>query len=128
MVCHYYSTPDEEYITLTGLFTQPREAGDTFQFYISRLRNPISQSAVPFKVTTFASVEELEAGRKPDLSGEIDTGDALFKPEQAAKFTDSRVWADVTTVQEYSIFYISFRIPIPVAGGCTITIQLPDEF
>ena len=124
MECHFYAPADEEfeYITLTKLFSEEREAGDTFQFYVARLRNPISQTAVAFRVTTFESYAELKVGERPVLSGEIDTGDAMFLSEQAAKFIDPRVWADVTTVQELSVFYIGFKIPIPVAGGCTVTL------
>ena len=36
--------------------------------------------------------------------------------------------ADVTTVQELTTFFISFKIPLPVEEGCSVTIQLPDEF
>ena len=52
-----------EYITLTGLFKETREAGDTFEFFVSRLRNPISQTAVPFEVITFESIQEVTVGR-----------------------------------------------------------------
>lgn len=52
-----------EYITLTGLFEETREAGDTFEFFVSRLRNPISQTAVPFEVITFESIQEVTVGR-----------------------------------------------------------------
>lgn len=62
------------------------------------------------------------------MNGLIDRANAMFQPEQAAKITDAMVWADTTTVQEFSKFHISFKIPVPVAGGCIVTIQLPDEF
>mmetsp|Transcript_8897 Transcript_8897/g.10927 ORF Transcript_8897/g.10927 Transcript_8897/m.10927 type:complete len:81 (+) Transcript_8897:212-454(+) len=78
MECNYYASGAFEYITLTGLFEETREAGDTFQFYVSRLRNPISQAAVPFEVITFESIQEVTPGREPQLNGLIDSGNAMF--------------------------------------------------
>jgi hypothetical protein len=31
-------------------------------------------------------------------------------------------------VQEFSVFYIAFKVPIPVEQGCIVTIQLPEDF
>ena len=58
MKCMHYSTPFYDYITVSDLFVDEggREAGKTFQFYVSRLRNAISQSPIPFIVTTFDEI------------------------------------------------------------------------
>ena len=40
----------------------------------------------------------------------------MFLAEQAAfiDLAESSIKADVTTVQEFSIFYLSFKVPVPV--------------
>ena len=57
---------------------QGREAGDTFQFYVSRLRNSLSMSAVPFEIITFDSVQRVTDEGESILGGKIDSGDAMF--------------------------------------------------
>ena len=54
----------------------------------------------------------------------------MFLAEQAAfiDLGESSIRADVTTVQEFSTFYLSFKVPVPVQEGCTVLIQLPDDF
>ena len=41
---------------------------------------------------------------------------------------DCYVEAFDTTVQEFSDFTISFKVPVPVEEGCIVTIQLPEDF
>ena len=36
--------------------------------------------------------------------------------------------ADDSTVQEFSVFYLSFKVPVPVEQGCIVTIKLPEDF
>lgn len=79
MSCSVYSTKNYDYITLLNLFKESREAGDPFSFYVSRLRNAISQSPVPFQVLTFASVDELTPEGQYYFSGDIDKGFANFE-------------------------------------------------
>ena len=31
-------------------------------------------------------------------------------------------------MQEFSVFYVSFKVPVPVEKGCIVTIQLPEDF
>ena len=61
MTCSHYSTETFDYITIVDMFSQSngREAGDTFRFYITRLRNPISSTPVDIEVKTFTSVLEV---------------------------------------------------------------------
>ena len=57
--CSVYSTKTYDYITITDMFTFDKDAGELFEFYITRLRNPISQSPVAFEISTFESVSEI---------------------------------------------------------------------
>jgi len=61
------------------MFDEEREAGDTFQFYVSRLRNSISQSPVKFEIVSFVGIEEFSPSGEPIFSGIIDRGDALLQ-------------------------------------------------
>ena len=125
MTCSHYSTETFDYITITDMFSQSngREAGDTFRFYITRLRNPISETPVDIEVKTFTSVLEVQGGQS-FFAGEIDKGYGPFKPTHSAaiKPADCEVRADDHTVQEFSVFYMSFKVPVPVNEGCILTI------
>lgn len=75
MECSFYSTQDLDYITVTNMFPDlGRDAGDPFQFYVSRLRNSISQSPIPFELITFESVIRKTDENESILGGKIDSG------------------------------------------------------
>ena len=62
------------------MFDEDREAGDTFQFYVSRLRNAISQSPVAFEILTFESVNDIVGtSKKYIFNGEIDRGTSYLE-------------------------------------------------
>ena len=73
------SSKTYDYITITDMFTEAREAGKTFEFYVSRLRNAISMTVVQIEVTTFESVQFTPDG-EAIFSGVIDRG---FAPLEA---------------------------------------------
>lgn len=81
-----------------------------------------------FEITTFESIEELVEGRSAVLNGLIDSGYALFTAEQSTAIDFVNVRAELTTVQELSKFYFSFKVPVPLSSGCTVKVQLPDDF
>jgi len=74
MSCSVYSTKNYDYITIVDMFTESREAGDAFSFYVSRMRNAISQSPVPFQILTFESVDELTPEGQYFFTGSVDKG------------------------------------------------------
>jgi len=94
------------------------------------LRNPISQSKVPIEVLTFTSVSEVTPEGQSFFKGEIDRGEAFFEAQESAPMDPSSasVTAENSTVQEFSTFVVTFKVPVPVEEGCIVTIQLPDEF
>lgn len=59
MKCTHWedSSKTYDYITITDMFSDGKEAGKTFEFYISRLRNSISMSPVAIEIVTFESSE-----------------------------------------------------------------------
>lgn len=125
-----YSTFTYDYITITDMFTIDKDAGETFEFYISHLRNPISQSPIPFEVLTFESVSELTPDGQSIFGGEIDRGNTFLEAEESIGIDENvcSVTADDSTVQEFSVFYVAFKVPIPVEEGCIVIIQLPEDF
>ena len=84
-----------DYITITDMFAQGKEAGKTFEFYISRLRNSISQSPVAFEVVTFEAAQLTPDGEST-FTGLIDRGNALFEAQESQKIkaSDCEVKAD----------------------------------
>ena len=64
------------------------------------------------------------------IYGEIDTGVANLIAEGEASIDPaySRVYANDTTVQQYTDFFVAFKVPLPVLGGCIILIEIPDDF
>lgn len=84
MKCTHWEDPSKtyDYITITDMFAQGKEAGKTFEFYISRLRNSISQSPVPFEVVTFEAAELTPDGEST-FTGLIDRGNALFEAQES---------------------------------------------
>jgi len=93
--CTHYATGDTDFITLTDMFgNQGREAGDTFQFYVSRLRNSLSMSAVPFEIVTFESVLRVTDEGESILGGKIDSGDAMFEAQQSTEIFSEKCSVD----------------------------------
>lgn len=98
--CNHFSTGTYDYITITNMFTEPWEGGDIFSFYVSRLRNSISQSPVPIQVLTFASISEVTPEGEAIFDGVIDIGQAFFQAQQSAQMDpkETVVKADDSTV------------------------------
>lgn len=59
MKCTHWEDPSRtyDYITITDMFTELNQAGKTFEFYISWLRNSLSMSPIDIEVVTFESSE-----------------------------------------------------------------------
>lgn len=123
------STNTYDYITVTDLFSETREAGKTFEFYVAWLRNGISQSPVEIEVLTFES-SELAPNGESTFNGLIDRGYVELEAQESQHIdpADCKLEASDSTVQELSLFKISFKVPIPVEQGCIVTIKLPDDF
>ena len=50
------------------------------------------------------------------------TEDAEIDPETC------KVNATDSTVQQFSDFYIPFKVPVPITGGCIVLIEIPADF
>ena len=72
-----------DYITIKDAFPDGRDAGDTFSFYVSKLRNPVSKSPYPLKLLTFSEII-FESDESVTFMGEIDKGDANFIAQEGA--------------------------------------------
>ena len=132
MNCSHFATNTYDYITITDMFVEAdgRNAGNPFQFYVSRMRNAITMSPESFLIKTFDSVLEVTPDGQSILDGIIDQGFAELTAQEGQQINpaDCKVVADDFTVQEYSTMRIEFKVPVPVQEGAIITIQLPDDF
>jgi len=126
--CFSTISSQEDVIFLRNAFPEGRNAGDTFSFYVNRLRNPLSMSSVAITIQTGISVNNEIAFLAFD--GEIDAGPALFTPQEAAQIDPEhcQVTAEKETVQEFSDFFIPFKVPMPVEDGCIILLYIPEDF
>lgn len=66
-------TAKTDYLTLIDAFPNGCPAGQSFSFYVSYLRNPISMSAVPFTILTYSGIESIAEG-EVTFTGLIDQG------------------------------------------------------
>jgi hypothetical protein len=73
--CTAEITAKTDYLTLTDAFPNGYPAGQSFSFYVSYLRNPISMSSVPFTVLTYSGIESIVEG-EISFKGLIDQGTA----------------------------------------------------
>jgi hypothetical protein len=82
-------------------------------------------------VKTFSGIDQIVEDNII-FSGEIDEGEAFFFAENGAQINPdpdfTKIHADDTTVQEYSIFYVLFVAPVPIEQGCIVLVQIPDDF
>jgi len=53
-------------------------------------------------------------GLEPKIEGLVDRGEAMFIAETSAPIGMAEVRSEVTTVQEFSTFFITFKVPVPV--------------
>ena len=62
--------------------------------------------------------------------GQIDQGEAFFIAQEAAQIDPATcaILATDSTVQEKSDFFIPFKVPLPVAEGCIVVIEIPEDF
>ena len=129
LTCSVIRSSPYDYITVKDAFPDGRGAGDTFAFYVSKLRNPVSMSPAPISLLTFSGIA-FEDDNEIFFTGEIDRGEALFLAQEAASIdpASSVVSATDSTVQTYSDFSIPFKVPLPVAGGCIVLIEIPEDF
>ena len=56
--CFLETSLSEDYLTLIDAFPDGVTAGETFSFYVSYIRNPISASAVGLTLTTYSGIAE----------------------------------------------------------------------
>jgi hypothetical protein len=87
-------------------------------------------SPVPIEVFTFNAVLEVTPDGEYKFDGKIDSGKADFvagNPDAIDPRACS-VRAEDPTVQEFSTYFIGFRVPVPVESGCIVSIQLPEDF
>ncbi len=83
------------------MFTVTKDAGEPFEFYITRLRNPIAQSPVAFEITTFEAVAEITPDDNQYLfTGVIDRGETFLEAVESIgiRSEDCSVAADDSTV------------------------------
>lgn len=59
-------------IWIRDMFAEGRAAGDTFQFYVARMRNPVSLEPVRLELMTFAEINEVNSDGSFFYSGRID--------------------------------------------------------
>ena len=62
--------------------------------------------------------------------GEIDVGSAYLEARDPEAINPAlcKVEAEDSTVQEFSTYKVSFKVPVPVEEGCIVTIKLPEDF
>jgi hypothetical protein len=87
--CDTFITPSRDFITITNMFAQTVYKDQPFYFIIRQLRNPMSMSPVPLKVTTFSGLSgnpNANPSEPEYFYGLIDEG---FAPFQA--FEPSRI-------------------------------------
>jgi hypothetical protein len=73
--CTAEITEMTDYLTLIDAFPNGYPAGQSFSFYVSYLRNPISMSAVPFTILTYSGIQS-NVGGEINFTGLIDQGTA----------------------------------------------------
>ena len=86
-------------------------------------------SPYPIQVLTYSGVL-YEDDETVTFTGEIDKGVAMFTAEEEAAIDPEycRVNATDSTVQQFSDFYIPFKVPVPIAEGCIVLIEIPADF